>query len=117
MIVSILIYFHLLNLGDSLRDCQIEQRAFNYYKIKSCHRSTSPVVFWKYVSSLKECKTTAREKNGLAFNFSPAEAENFTTLTVPNCHVLGCPEIGNDSTLVMDLGYDYYSAYGNSNCK
>ncbi|XP_066261410.1 uncharacterized protein [Euwallacea similis] len=100
----------------SLKECMPPSRVIKYYRLKSCHKSTSKVVFWKHVNSLQECKVLARQKAGLAFNFSPPGAESYAKPFIPNCQVLGCPEIENDSSsLIADLGYDYYSAYGNLN--
>ncbi|CAH1133119.1 unnamed protein product [Ceutorhynchus assimilis] len=95
------------------RHCNSIETPLIYHKIKSCHKSTSQIIFWKRVSTLQDCKDATRSKNGLAFNFSPLEAENFTKFE-PNCQVLACPQI-DETSLVMHLGYDYYSAYGNLN--
>ncbi|XP_044752944.1 uncharacterized protein LOC123312533 isoform X2 [Coccinella septempunctata] len=66
----------------------------------------------------KECVQFARERNGLAFNFSPREVSKVMVQTesyFENCQVLGCPEVGNSSTLIPDEYFDYYSAFGNMN--
>ncbi|XP_066137829.1 uncharacterized protein [Euwallacea fornicatus] len=100
----------------SLKECVPPSRVVKYHRLKSCHKSTSKVVFWKQVNSLQECEALARQKAGLAFNFSPPGAEYYAKRFVPNCQVLGCPKIDKDSSsLIPDLGYDYYSAYGNLN--
>jgi len=96
-----------------LSECKYEFRKLAYYKVKSCHKSQLSGLFQKNVDCLKECKVLARERGGLAFNFSPPEVNQS-----PNCHILSCPETGNDSaTLVPHPSYDYYSAYGSQNCK
>ncbi|KAL3283255.1 hypothetical protein HHI36_006403 [Cryptolaemus montrouzieri] len=65
----------------------------------------------------KDCKKFARERMGMAFNFSPLEAKNIKTKDTlfENCEVLGCPELGNSTTLLPNDMYDYYSAFGNMN--
>ncbi|XP_045471044.1 uncharacterized protein LOC123678195 isoform X2 [Harmonia axyridis] len=66
----------------------------------------------------KECVTFARERNGLAFNFSPSEDSKTIKSkirSIANCQILGCPELGNSTTLIPDENFDYYSAFGNMN--
>ncbi|XP_050306784.1 uncharacterized protein LOC126743642 [Anthonomus grandis grandis] len=117
LLIILLISSKLVIIHNLLIDCNKYSTTsrLQYYKIKSCHKSSASVIFWKRVTNLQECKEVARERGGMAFNFSPAEAQNLSKFYMPNCHVLACPQIGNDSTLTMDLAYDYYSAYGNWN--
>ncbi|ENN75233.1 hypothetical protein YQE_08243, partial [Dendroctonus ponderosae] len=112
-----LIFLVTIPMSQGLENCQNHPRNLTYYKIKSCYKSPSPVAFWKRVDSLEECYIFAREKSGLGFNFSPADAINLTEVHQPNCQVLACPETGEISSLNLNLGYDYYSAYGDLNSK
>lgn len=95
-----------------LPECKQEFRKLAYYKVKSCHKSPLSGLFQRNVDSLKGCKVLARERGGLAFNFSPPEVNQS-----PNCLILSCPETGNFSTLVPHPSYDYYSAYASQNRK
>lgn len=115
--VGFFVFLVVISMGRGLENCQNNPRNLTYYKIKSCYKSPSPVAFWKRVDSLEECHIFAKEKSGLAFNFSPADAINFTEVHLPNCQVLTCPETDKSSSLHLNLGYDYYSAYGDLNSK
>ncbi|XP_044268787.1 uncharacterized protein LOC123013970 [Tribolium madens] len=94
----------------SLKTCDQNERFLKFYKIKSCYKSTLPSVSWKHFDNVQDCMQFTRDKNGLAFNFSPPPFEK-----VRSCEVLGCPETHNSTTFVFDPSYDYYSAYGDSN--
>ncbi|KAJ8978766.1 hypothetical protein NQ317_017489 [Molorchus minor] len=113
--LAVMFYF-ACNKIFSREHCQSNSRIFNYYKIRNCHKSTLHITGLTNTLTLKDCKQFARQRNALAFNFSPKRATQFRKRYVRNnCQALGCPEISNSSTLVMDLAFDYYSAYGNWN--
>lgn len=109
LITALLLVFS--NEAFSRNACRLYTRQLRYYKIKECVRSYLPSISRSNVESLDDCMDFARKKQGLAFNFSPAEAAKFYSGYLKNCEVLGCPEIGNSSTLVEDFAFDYYSAY------
>ncbi|KAJ8955561.1 hypothetical protein NQ318_001391 [Aromia moschata] len=92
-----------------------ERRIPKYYKVRTCYKSTLSMIAWTNTATLKGCTEFAKSRNALAFNFSPQEAAKYRQSYARNCQALGCPEIGNSSTLVIDMGYDYYTAYGNWN--
>ncbi|ERL89137.1 hypothetical protein D910_06513, partial [Dendroctonus ponderosae] len=100
-----LIFLVTIPMSQGLENCQNHPRNLTYYKIKSCYKSPSPVAFWKRVDSLEECYIFAREKSGLGFNFSPADAINLTEVHQPNCQVLACPETETrNATCIKSLG-------------
>ncbi|KAL1491090.1 hypothetical protein ABEB36_011740 [Hypothenemus hampei] len=105
----------LVALINATNICSTATRSVKFFKLKSCHKSIAPPMARKRVTSLSECVAFTKEKNGLAFNFSPLDATNHLKQFIPNCHVLECPEIGNLSTLEVDLAFDYYSAFGDLN--
>lgn len=96
----------------TLKMCVENKKYINYYKIRSCFKSSLPIISTKNFNNLPDCIKFAREKNALAFNFSPPEMNR-----VRNCEVIGCPEIHNSTSFVFDPNYDYYSAYGDFNCE
>ncbi|XP_057672441.1 uncharacterized protein LOC130903984 isoform X1 [Diorhabda carinulata] len=82
--------------------------------MKNCHRSTLlPVIFWGNANKVEDCMAHARQKKGMAFNFSPLDGRKYSKRFTPPCQVLGCPEIAKSSTLIEDVAFDYYSVYGN----
>ncbi|KAK9879394.1 hypothetical protein WA026_006463 [Henosepilachna vigintioctopunctata] len=107
-----------VNLSFSVNRCLKNIRIINYYKLRSCHRSESSLVGSKDVDQLQDCVKFARDRNGMAFNFSPLEARKLKIVKdryFTSCQVLGCPELGNSTTLIQDAMFDYYSAFGNMN--
>ncbi|CAG9861300.1 unnamed protein product [Phyllotreta striolata] len=108
--VPIVIY--LLLFVQAKKRCRRVTRVLDYYKLKSCYRSTLPSVYRTYANQLEDCVETARQKRGLAFNFSPPEARSSSNY-IATCQILECPETANSSTLIEDVTFDYYSAYGN----
>lgn len=94
-----------------------------FYKIRSCHRSNTTIIGAGNFANITQCIKFARERNGLALNFSPPtrNARSYYSRLVNgysfNCQILECPEIGNLTTLVKDVNYDYYSMYGIINGK
>ncbi|CAH0557072.1 unnamed protein product [Brassicogethes aeneus] len=56
-----------------------------------------PIIGWKNVANLRDCMDFVK-------------AVNYTRGYFKNCQALGCPETSN-SSLEMDFGFDYYSAY------
>lgn len=117
MIAKNIFLFLFLALSVSHKTCRKENKTFRYVKTKTCHRSNQVLIGRSEVTTVKECSTYASRKKALAFNYSPPNALKFLPKLRKNCEVLGCPEIGESKTLVNDLGYDYYSAYQNSNGK
>lgn len=118
---SIMEWFHLpmLLLSPvlvlSVLDCLDHVPLTRYFKIKSCRRSTQRIIGAANFENLSECEDYARRRKALAFNFSPL-SNKFTGREIgyaSSCQLLGCPEIGNASSLVKDPNYDYYSIYGN----
>lgn len=103
----------------AVRQCSFLTPHFKFYKVRNCYKSNKTAIALKSVSEVGECMKFAREKKGLAFNFSPGGVFlNDTQLNVyANCEVLGCPETTNSTTFVPDPSFDYYTAYGNFNSK
>lgn len=93
----------------SINTCTETANFRHFYKIKSCSRSKERVIGRKHSLDLKDCLNYAREKDGFALNFGPLNVVD----EYYNCHVLGCPEFSNLTTLVNDTQYDYYSSYAN----
>ncbi|XP_028131567.1 uncharacterized protein LOC114327222 [Diabrotica virgifera virgifera] len=112
-IFMFVLFICVFSSTNARNNCRKEIRKLSYNKIISCHRSTLPVIFWGNANDLKDCENYARQKSGLGFNFSPPEVRNLNTGYTFTCQVLGCPEIAKSSTLIEDVGFDYYSAYGN----
>lgn len=112
-ILSLFLLANLLNT----QKCNKEKIFFRYHKLRICHRSTSQIIAIQNIDSLQDCEQFAREKNGLAFNFGPPEYRNSSSIWYRNCQVLGCPETIDNSTLVFDPLFDYYTMYGNLNSK
>lgn len=86
-----------------------------YYRVKGCRRSTQRIIGAANFANLSECENYARKRKALAFNFSPVTSK-FTGREIgyaSNCQLLGCPEIGNASSLIKDTNYDYYSIFAN----
>ncbi|KAJ8965820.1 hypothetical protein NQ314_003887, partial [Rhamnusium bicolor] len=115
LLIFVLFIYAIFTKTHSQRHCQFKPRFLRYYKIRNCYKSTLPVIAWANTPTLRSCIKFARHRNALAFNFSPMEAINYRNDFTSNCQALGCPEIGNSSTFVMDVAFDYYSAYGNWN--
>lgn len=94
-----------------------------FYKIRSCHRSNTTIIGAGNFENITQCIKFARERNGLALNFSPSPRNPRSHLYSRlngysfNCQILECPEVGNMTTLVKDTNYDYYSLYGILNGK
>lgn len=106
---------YLLKLVGARFTCDETLRKLKYYKIRSCHRSSLEIISKRNITTLPECVAFASEKKALAFNYSPPEAAKYLTKS-RNCEILECPEIDfNSSSLVFDVAWDYYSAYGNNN--
>ncbi|XP_018571135.1 uncharacterized protein LOC108910878 [Anoplophora glabripennis] len=112
LVLYIFLFASSVRLISSRSLCEIYDRHLKYYKVRDCYKSNIPVISWTRTSNLQDCMEFTRQRNGLAFNFSPEEASNYRNFS-QNCHVLGCPETKNGITLVADLTFDYYSAYGN----
>lgn len=86
-----------------------------FYKMKNCRRSTQRIVGAANFANLSECVRYARNRRALAFNFSPVSS-GFTGREIgyaSSCQLLGCPELGNGTSLIKDVNYDYYSVFGN----
>ncbi|XP_008193139.1 uncharacterized protein LOC100142353 isoform X2 [Tribolium castaneum] len=94
----------------ALKMCAQNHRFLKFHKLRSCFKSTLPILSWKQFDNVRDCMQFTRDKNGLAFNFSPPELQK-----ARSCEVLGCPEVHNSTTFVFDPSYDYYSAYGDFN--
>ncbi|XP_017773828.1 PREDICTED: uncharacterized protein LOC108560683 isoform X2 [Nicrophorus vespilloides] len=110
-VLFLVVHFCITILG--VRQCLLEElRLRKYHKVKACRRSQATITSQTNVRDLSECISYAREKKGLAFNFSPFYVKD-SRINVHNCQVLGCPETANLTTLVKDAAFDYYSSYGN----
>lgn len=107
-----LMVFHLIISVQTLRECNNDRYTITYHKIKSCYKSKEAIIAWKNLPNVRDCMDFVKERRGFAFNHSPAQAKNYTRGYFKNCQVLGCPDTSNAS-LDFDLGFDYYSAYGN----
>ncbi|RZB66654.1 uncharacterized protein BDFB_004386 [Asbolus verrucosus] len=117
MHASLLLLF-LLPHALPLKHCFSEKPSLKFHKIRSCYKSNMPIISSKTLDTIGDCVKYARQKSGLAFNFSPPDLKNATlNRRYRNCQVMGCPETTNSSTLVFDPSFDYYSAYGDFNCK
>lgn len=124
MIVFSLVTLTLAVLFPSIynrKECLDRVPLRRFYKIRSCHRSNSTIIGAGNFGNITECIKFARERNGLALNFSPSLRNprnyNMQNMYSFNCQILECPEIGNMSSLVKDVNYDYYSMYGTINGK
>lgn len=111
---AILIYT-LISYVFSRKICPNQNDHLKYNKARTCYRSNQIMISSAHVDSLEDCFKFANRKKALAINFSPSEAVNFLPVLRRNCEVLGCPENGKTKSLVQDLAYDYYSAYGMTN--
>lgn len=121
-----------------LSDSQIAKQHQEFHLLRRCQRSTKQIVECAQVGNLNECKELARNRKGLAINYSwepqavnlfalQVEEENGTTfprktnrkdiLDQPeeffNCLVFDCPETLNMTAMVNDSRFDYYSLYTN----
>lgn len=92
------------------------------YPLRHCQRSNKTIIAVYKAKSLRSCSEFAREKRGLAFNFSPGDHRminlyqkgNESTGVFDkfyNCEVLECPEYRNFSSMANDTRFDYYSLY------
>lgn len=115
--MRILLTVSCVSLIYSKRHCNDKEIFLRYFKIKNCYKSSLSVTVRLNVEDIKDCIKSARERNALAFNFSPEEGNSYLRNGWRNCEILGCSEIGNSTTLVPDMAFDYYSAYGNWNCE
>ena len=103
MIITLLIVLPVAHCYE----CFTEPTYTKYSLLKTCHRSDAGIIARTFVDTVASCMKFASEKKGLAFNFKYDARNN------PNCHILGCPEVANLTTLVPDEEYDYYTIYGN----
>lgn len=107
-----------------VHECIFECLKDDYYnrcfaKIGECQRFVGPIISKRNFRTLERCANHARERKGLAFNYSPPEAVNLRKKNGDyglNCEILSCPDIGFTG-MVNDSAYDYYSIYENMSRK
>lgn len=111
----------IMDQANCVLECLDHVPLYRFYRVRSCHRSKSRIIGARNVLNLTECANFAKQRNALAFNFSPTAGagadKNRQVSYAASCQILGCPEIGNMSTLVSDIDFDYYSAFANLNGK
>ncbi|KAI4464895.1 lithostathine [Holotrichia oblita] len=85
-----------------------------FIKMHSCRRFDDPIALKREFQTLAQCANYARERSALAFNYSPPEAARLRKNVdyLPNCQILGCPDIGY-TNMINDSDYDYYTVYKN----
>lgn len=103
------------SICEGVFECIDEESGRCLAKIRDCQRFDGPVTSRNSFRTLERCLNYARERNALAFNYSPPEAANVRKNQqdyVSNCQIFSCPDIGL-TNMVNDSGYDYYSMYTN----
>ncbi|XP_061389553.1 uncharacterized protein LOC133324730 [Musca vetustissima] len=127
MVIVFITAFISLKLVTTLtcKENHIDLR-YNFYLLKSSHRSLADKLHVENVESVELCKQITRQYKGLAFNYNTKENySNKGTITGNisrdhyweqpqlyfNCHILKCPEGVSSKTLISDRSFDYYSLY------
>ncbi|XP_058452468.1 uncharacterized protein LOC131431044 [Malaya genurostris] len=117
-----------------------ERIKHHFYAVRHCQRSNQSIIGLINTNTVQDCAEFARTKQGMAFNFGPANRvrnnlfdtmeshstntggtsswsskKEDSTSTDPdefyNCQILECPEYQNFSSIVNDTRFDYYSLY------
>lgn len=111
----VLLYLIDLPLYLCVFECIDHNSNHCFNKIHSCRRSDDSFALKREFRTIAQCMDYARERTALAINYSPPDAAKLRKNIedyLPNCQILGCPDIGY-SNMINDSGYDYYSAYKN----
>ncbi|KAK9744232.1 hypothetical protein QE152_g7863 [Popillia japonica] len=96
-------------------ESSLNLRLKHYKRAVICRRSDDSFALKREFRTIAQCMDYARERTALAINYSPPDAAKLRKNIedyLPNCQILGCPDIGY-SNMINDSGYDYYSAYKN----